>query len=252
MLEIQNLQAGYPGRLVLQEISAHFPAGKVSVVLGPNGCGKSTLIKALCGVLKAKGQALWDGMDLLNLAPKQRARQVACLHQSPPLTDLTAGQLVLCGRYPFQSWPRPYSPSDETAARISMEKLGILSLADRPLSQLSGGQRQKVYLAMAMAQDAPILLLDEPAAYLDVAHQLQLLRIIKDMAAQGKTVIAVLHDLQSALQIADHILRIEEGSIAAEGTPEPVFASGALDRVFGVRVQRISKEGRHLYFCTDQ
>lgn len=251
MIELKDLTAGYPGKPVLQGINAGFPAGKLTALLGPNGCGKSTLLKALCGVLKAQGQALWNGQDLLALAPRQRAQLVACMHQNPPHTELTAGQLVLCGRYPYQGWPRSYSASDEAAAREAMVRLGVEALCDRPLSQLSGGQRQKVYIAMALAQDAPILLLDEPTTYLDARHQLQLLRIMKDMAAEGKTVVAVLHDLQSALQTADHILLMEQGRAAAEGTPEEVFASGKLDQVFGVQVHRAFAGSAPLYYCTE-
>ena len=251
MLELRNLTAGYPGKPVLQSISAKFPAGKVTAVLGSNGCGKSTLLKALCGVLKAQGQALWDGQDLLALPSQERARLVACMHQSPPTTELTAGLLVLCGRYPHQSWLHSYGETDKAAAGAAMARMGVEALRGTPLSQLSGGQRQKVHIAMALAQDTPILLLDEPTAHLDIRHQLQLLRYAKELAAEGKTVVTVLHDLQSALGSADHILLMDNGSIAAEGTPEEVFASGQLEQVFGVRIHRIFTESHPLYYCTE-
>ena len=251
MVEIKSLTAGYFGKPVLQNLRGHFPAGKVTAILGPNGCGKSTLLKALSGVLKADGQVLWQEKDLLTLPPKLRARQVACLHQSPPATDLTAQQLALCGRYPYQSWPRTYTARDEAVAAAAMKRMGVEELKDRPLSQLSGGQQQKVHLAMALAQDAPILLLDEPTSHLDISHQLQLLRSMKALAAEGKTVVAVLHDLQSALGAADHILLMEEGRCAVEGTPEAVYASGQLEQVFGVRLLRVFTDGRPLYYCEE-
>lgn len=251
MIEVKDLCAGYPGKPVLQGIDANFPTGKITAVLGPNGCGKTTLLKALCGVLPVKGHVLAEGIDLLKLPPKERARQVAYLSQNRSVPDLTVGQLVLCGRYPHSSWPRTESPRDEAAVRTAMERLDIGLLADAPLSQLSGGQRQKAYIAMALAQDAPVLLLDEPTTYLDVRHQLQLLRLARELADEGKTVIAVLHDLQSALQTADHILLLDGGEAVTLGTPEEVFRSGLLDRAFGVRVCRTEVDGKYLYHCQE-
>lgn len=249
MLNIQNLSTGYPGKPVLQNIHASFPAGQITAVLGPNGCGKTTLLKALCGVLPAKGQVYLEDVDLMTLPAKQRAKQVAYLSQSRPVPDLTVGDLVLCGRYPYTAYPRQYTPEDEAAAQDAMARMGMEELARCPISQLSGGQRQKAYIAMALAQDARVILLDEPTTFLDVAHQLQLLALLRQLAREGKTVVAVLHDLQSAMQTADHILLLDKGCVAAQGTPETVFASGQLDRVFGVEVCRTSTEDRWQYYC---
>lgn len=252
MIELHSFQAGYPGKPVLMGIDAHFPTGQVTALLGPNGCGKTTLLKALCGILPAKGQALLDGTGLLTLPLRERARQVAYLSQDRPIPGLTAWQLVLCGRYPYQRWPRTYSDRDEHLVQLAMERMGVWQLRDAPLSQLSGGQRQKVYLAMALAQDTPVLLLDEPATYLDVRHQLQLLGLARTLAREGKTVIAVLHDLPSALQTADHILLMDGGKTVLQGTPEAVFASGLLDSVFGVQVRRTMIQGSWRYYCQEE
>ena len=225
------------------------PAGKITALLGPNGCGKTTLLKALCGILPAQGQVLLKERELLSLPAKHRARQLAYLSQSRPVPDLTVGDLVLCGRYPYTVYPRHYLPEDEGAARQALARMGIEELAEQPLSQLSGGQRQKAYIAMALAQDAQVLLLDEPTTYLDVAHQLQLLKLLRQLAQEGKTVVTVLHDLQSALQNADHILLLDQGRVAAQGTPEKVYASGMLDAVFGVKVCRTRADDRWHYYC---
>lgn len=252
MVKIQNLCAGYPGKPVLENLHASLPVGKITALLGPNGCGKTTLLKALCGVLPAKGQVYLDESDLLTLPAGQRAKQVAYLSQSRPVPDLMVQQLVLCGRYPYAGWPRAYSEEDEKIVWQALERMGLEELARCPVSRLSGGQRQKAYIAMALAQDAQVLLLDEPTTYLDVAHQLQLLALLQQLAQEGKTVVTVLHDLQSALQIADHILLLDKGCVAAQGTPEEVFASGKLDSVFGVRVCRIPVQGQWHYYCNEK
>lgn len=249
MLEVKDLCAGYNGKPVLKNLSATFPEGKITAVLGPNGCGKTTLLKALCGILPSRGQIQMDSTDLKKLLPREMAKRMAYLSQNRSVPDLTVGYLVLCGRYPHAGYR--YTKADEEAARKAMEMAGISDLADRPLIQLSGGQRQKAYIAMALAQDTPVILLDEPTIYLDIAHQLQLLRQLRALAEAEKTVVAVLHDLPGALGFADHILLMDGGEAVLQGTPEEVFRSGLLDQVFGVRVCRTEADGKYLYHCQE-
>ena len=189
MLEIQNLTVGYGGEPVLEDISLAIPRGKVTVIAGPNGCGKSTLLKAIAGILPAKGSIRLGGQELLTLSPRDLAQRIAYLPQNRQVPEITAKRLVLHGRFPYLSYPRRYSRRDEEIARQAMEALGIWDLADRNLAGLSGGQRQKVYIAMALAQDTPVVLLDEPNTFLDIAHQMQMMEQAKLLASEGKTVV---------------------------------------------------------------
>ena len=250
MLEIHNLCAGYPGNPVLQDVSMSFREGSVTVIAGPNGCGKSTLLKALAGILPSSGSARLDGLELLELDRRKLARKVAFLPQNRPVPEIVVKNLVLHGRFPYLTYPRRYRQEDHAAANTAMEKMGISDLADRSLSTLSGGQRQKVYIAMALAQDTPVVLLDEPNAFLDIAHQLQLMQLAKALAEEGKTVVAVLHDLSLALEWADSLALVSGGKCAIQGSPEEVFLSGYLDEVFGVQVKRMQTPGGWKYYFT--
>ena len=253
MLEIRDLTAGYPGQSVLSYVNLSVPKGKVTVIAGPNGCGKSTLLKALAGVLPSVGVVTLDGENISGLPPREQARKVAYLPQNRPVPEITAERLVLHGRFPYLSYPRRYRAEDYRIARDAMERLGISQLAERSLSTLSGGQRQKVYVAMALAQDTPLVLLDEPTTFLDIAYQLQLMSLARLLAGEGKTVVLVLHDLAMALERADHLVVMSDGAIAAQGDGETVFASGCLSKVFGVEVRQVhTPDGWKYYYGTKQ
>ena len=250
MLEIRNLTVGYTGRPVLQDVGLTIPDGKVTVLLGPNGCGKSTLLKALCGILPPKGgEVVLDGQNLLQLPRRTLAQKVAYLAQSRQVPDITAQRLVLHGRFPYLGYPRRYRKEDFDIARRAMEQMGVWELADTPLEKLSGGQRQKVYIAMALAQDTPAVLLDEPTTYLDITHQMQLMEHARALAGQGKTVLMVIHDLPNAFQTGDRLVLLNSGSVAAEGTPEELFASGKADDIFRVKLGRVRTEAGWRYYC---
>lgn len=249
MIEVKNLRTGYPGKTVLDGLSLTIPEGKVTVIAGPNGCGKSTLLKALCGMLPVQaGDILLDGRPIGGFAPKELARNVAYLSQSRRVPDITVERLVLHGRFPYLSYPRRYRSQDVQIARSAMARMGLTELAGTPVANLSGGQRQKAYIAMALAQDTRCVLLDEPTTYLDAAHQLQMMAHARLLCAEGKTVVMVLHDLPLALRSADHILVLGRDGLAAEGTPEAVFGSGCLKEVFGVELGRVSTETGWHYF----
>ena len=249
MLDIRNLSAGYPGNPVLTDISLSIPEGAVTVIVGPNGSGKSTLLKALAGILPASGSVRLEGLELLELSGRELARKVAFLPQNRAVPEITAKNLVLHGRFPYLSYPRRYRPEDHKTAEEAMEKMGISQLAHRNLSTLSGGQRQKVYIAMALAQDTPVVLMDEPNTYLDIAHQLQLMTLARLLAAEGKAVVLVLHDLAMALETADYLAVMENGTLLCQGDAETVFASGALRQAFGVTVNRLqTPDGWRYYY----
>ena len=253
MLEIKALSAGYGANPILKQIDLQVLPGQVTVLLGPNGCGKTTLLKTLCGILPAsEGSVKLDGEELLKLQPNLLARKVAYLAQGRQVPEITAERLVLHGRFPYLDYPRRYRPEDHAAARAAMEQMGISHLARTQLDQMSGGQRQKCYIAMALAQDTQVLLLDEPTTYLDIGHQLQLLRQAKALARQGKTVLMVIHDLSHALHTADRLVLMENGTVAAEGTPEALYESGAVERVFGVAIGRVRTEKGWRYYCEEE
>ena len=241
MLEIQHLTAGYGEKTILHDISLDFPPGTVTAILGPNGCGKSTLLKAAAGLLPLSGGEV--------LAPEPRARHIAYLPQSRTVPEMTVRQLVLHGRFPWLGWPRIYRAEDQAAVDDALRRLGIAELANLPLSALSGGTRQKCYLAMALAQGADTLLLDEPTSFLDIGCQLDLMSLCRELAAQGKAVAVVLHDLPLALGHGDRVAVLENGHLLALGAPEEIWSSGILDQTFGVRVLKIDTPKGAQFVC---
>ena len=248
MLEIRNLSAGYENEMILKDVSLSLPQGAVTIIAGPNGCGKSTLLKALAGIIQSTGSAVLEGEELLELSGKKLARKVAFLPQNRPGPEITVKNLVLHGRFPYLSYPRRYRQEDQEIAESVMARMGIGELADRQLNTLSGGQRQKVYIAMALAQDTPVVLMDEPNTFLDIAHQLQLMEQARSLAREGKTVVLVLHDLSLALEYADTLAVLHQGRCIFQGSPEEVFRSGCLNRAFGVDVRRIQTPDGWKYY----
>ena len=241
MLKLQHLTAGYGEKTILHDISLDFPPGTVTAILGPNGCGKSTLLKAAAGLLPLSGGEV--------LAPEPRARHIAYLPQSRTVPEMTVRQLVLHGRFPWLGWPRIYRAEDQAAADDALRRLGIAELANLPLSALSGGTRQKCYLAMALAQGADTLLLDEPTSFLDIGCQLDLMALGRELADQGKAVAVVLHDLPLALGHGDRVAVLENGHLLALGAPEEIWSSGILDQTFGVRVLKIDTPKGAQFVC---
>lgn len=249
MIEVRELCVSYRNTDVLHHVSVEFPIGSVTVLLGPNGCGKSTLLRAVLGLQpRSSGQILVSGETLEKLTSRRLARKVAYLPQSRGIPDISAFRMVLHGRFPYLSYPRRYRREDCQAALEALRLTGAEELAECFLSELSGGQRQKVYLAMAMAQETQAILMDEPTTYLDIQHQLEVMRISRELAARGKCVVLVLHDLCLALRVADRVAVLENGRIACCGTPESIYQSEILNRVFGVRFQRIWTESGWQYY----
>lgn len=249
MIEIQNLSAGYPGTPVLEDVSLTFPKGKVTVIAGPNGCGKSTLLKTLAGIHPhTSGRILIENREISAFKNGALARKVAYLSQSRQIPDITVRRMVLHGRFPYLSYPRRYRPQDMQMAEQAMARMGIGDLADRSLATLSGGTRQKVYIAMALAQDTPVILMDEPTTFLDIRHQLQIMEHARCLADSGKTVVLVLHDLPLALQTADRLAVLSDGKLQQWGDPETVCQSGCLGRVFGVALRRFRTETGWQYY----
>jgi len=250
MIELNRLSAGYSGRDILQNINLTLKDGCVTILLGPNGCGKSTLLRTACGLLpKHGGEILLDGIPLEEHTPRQTAQKVAYLPQSRSVPDITARRMVLHGRFPYLSYPRRYRPEDYAAADRALAQMDALDIADCSVTQLSGGQRQKVYLAMALAQQTGTILMDEPTTYLDIRHQMEVMRLARKLAEQGKAVVLVLHDLCLALETADELVVMSEGTVQQTGTPEEIYASGVLERIMGVALRRIETAAGRRYVC---
>ncbi len=253
MIELKNVCAGYSGDPVLQDISVTFPKGKVTVIVGPNGCGKSTLLKSIIRINPhTSGSILAEGTDISELTSQELARKVTYMAQNRQIPVITAMQMTLHGRFPYLSYPRRYRPQDREIAENCLKQLGILDLKNVSMSTMSGGQRQKVYIAMALAQDTPVVLMDEPTTFLDVSHQLQTMKQARIMANCGKTVVMVLHDLPLAMQTADYLAVMDKGKLAQFGTPEEVFLDTQLDRIFGITLCRFqTTNGWKYYYDTN-
>lgn len=236
-ITVRNLALGYGDVRVIDDLSLDFPAGAVTALIGPNGCGKSTLLKSLTRIVPpAAGRITIDGAPLEGYNAKALARKVAFLPQVLPVPEgITVRQLVAYGRSPHNDiWGR--LGSDDTAAvDAAIRQLEIAELADRQVADLSGGQRQRVWIAMIVAQHTPIVLLDEPTTFLDINHQVELLRFARRLASEGKTVIIVLHDLNQAFRYADHVAIMRSGRLVRAGIPRDVADADLLHDVFSIR-----------------
>ena len=236
-LKAQGLTLSYESRTVVDGLDLEIPQGKVTVVVGPNACGKSTLLRALGRLLKPRrGAVLLDGVELSRLPTKQIARTIGLLPQTPtPPEGITVADLVARGRQPHQKWWQQWSDDDERAVTEAMERTDVAALAERPVDELSGGQRQRVWIAMALAQDTDLLLLDEPTTYLDIAHQVEVLDLVRRLNRErARTVVAVLHDLNQAARYADHLVAMKAGRVIAQGAPRDVVTADLVHEVFGL------------------
>lgn len=236
LLCTENLCVGYGERTILQDVSLRIPDGKITALLGPNGCGKSTLLKTLVRLLKPQeGQVSWKGADLHRLPSLQVARHLALLPQTQPIPEgIRVRELVAYGRSPYTGFWGKLRAHDRDVISNAMRVTGIESLADRLASELSGGQRQRVWLATTLAQDTDYLLLDEPTTYMDLNHQVELMRLLRQLNQGGKTIISVLHDINQACRYCDHLVVMHQGQIVAEGIPDAILTPELLRQVFSV------------------
>lgn len=251
MIRVRNLCTGYFGKKIVKDVTMDFIPGEVLVLLGPNGSGKSTFLKAALGLLPVmSGEVLYDDVDMKQMKRKEIAQKAAFLSQSRNTPSIQALRMVLHGRFPYLSYPRQYSKKDHEIARNAMEVTGSLSYADSNVGELSGGQRQGVYLAMALAQDTETVFMDEPTTYLDINRQLQIMETAKDLARSGKAVVLVLHDIALALGGADRVAVFSEGSLCSIDTPQKIYESGILDEVFDIKIHSMNTPHGVQYYCT--
>ncbi|HHQ4049928.1 TPA: Fe(3+) dicitrate ABC transporter ATP-binding protein FecE [Citrobacter freundii] len=238
-LHTENLTVNYGTRQVLDGLTLALPSGKITALLGPNGCGKSTLLNCFSRLLiPTSGTVMLDDQPIDSLSSRQLAQRLALLPQHHLTPEgITVRELVSYGRSPWLSlWGR-LSMGDHSRVNVAMEKTQMHALADRRLTELSGGQHQRAFLAMMLAQDTPVVLLDEPTTWLDINHQVELMRLMDELKAQGKTVVTVLHDLNQASRYCDHLVVLANGRVTAQGTPEAVMQPEMLKRVFSVEAE---------------
>ncbi|MFI9306084.1 ABC transporter ATP-binding protein [Streptomyces triculaminicus] len=244
-LVVEQLTAGYPGHPVVHGVDLTVPEGQVVAVVGPNGCGKSTLLRSIARLHRPDSGTVRIGdADIWELAPRRAAHRIALLPQSPQAPEaVTVAGLVRYGRHPHQGLFRQWSRDDERAVRAALEATGTAALASRRLDQLSGGQRQRCWLAMVLAQETPIVLLDEPTSALDLGHAVDVLELVREVAAAGRTVMMVLHDLASAARYADVVVALRDGRIVAHGPSREVVDAALVRELYGIEADVLAAPG---------
>jgi iron complex transport system ATP-binding protein len=242
-LHTEAMTLAYDQAAIIQDLSVSIPSGQITALVGPNGCGKSTLLRGLARLLAPKGGAAFlDGKAIHQIPTRELAKQLGILPQSPVAPEgLTVRELVAQGRFPHQSWLQQWAEDDEAAVASALELTGMVAFADRPVDALSGGQRQRAWIAMTLAQETPIILLDEPTTYLDLAHQIEVLHLLERLNRhQGRTVVMVVHDLNHATRHATHLIAMCAGRVVAAGRPADVVTPGLLREVFGVEAEVVA------------
>lgn len=235
--QAQSLSLAYEDHEVIHELSLAIPSGQITALVGPNGSGKSTLLKGLARLMRPTYGAVYlDSQAIHRLPTKQVARRLAMLPQRPEAPDgLTVRELVAFGRFPHQGFFGVLTQEDDAKIDQALEITGIAALADQSLGELSGGQRQLAWVAMALAQDTQLLLLDEPTTFLDMAHQIEVLDVLKRLnQAHGRTIVMVLHDLNMAARYSSHMVVIREGKLLSQGTPWDIMQPEVLAAAFDV------------------
>lgn len=238
-LRTENLTAGYDGKRIINNLNLTLPGGKITALLGPNGCGKSTLLKCFSRLLTPDAGEIWLGNQTLNgISTRQLARRLTLLPQQHYVPEgVTVRELVSYGRSPWLPiWGRLSTQDRESIERV-LERTGIAALAEQPLSALSGGQRQRTFLALLLAQDTPLVLLDEPTTWLDINHQVELMKLMRELQLMGKTVVTVLHDLNQASRYCDHLVVLAGGQVQAHGPAETVLTPEMLREVFSLEAE---------------
>lgn len=237
-----SVTVGYGQRTIIRDLSATFPAGKITTIVGPNGCGKSTLLRAMSGLLNLDtGTVSVDGQNISDMKRKDVARILGMLPQSPVAPEgLLVSDLVARGRHPHQAWFRQWSSTGEDAVFEALKQTGSADLASRTLDELSGGQRQRVWISMVLAQNTDILFLDEPTTYLDLATSVDILELVDSLRQElGRTVVMVLHDLNLAVRYSDYLVVMKDGQVIASGTPAEVITAELLQEAFDLRARVI-------------
>lgn len=250
LLDVREVSVSLGGTKILHDVTFRVHVGERIALIGPNGAGKTTLLRTLIGLLPFDGTLKLAGRAFSDWSARDRARQIALVRQQTPLAvDFTVSEIVALGRAPHLGWMDALAEADRQTVDLALDALDLQDLSDRPVPSLSGGEQQRVFLAQALAQDAPLLLLDEPTAHLDIRHQLDLLRRVERLSDEGRTVIAAIHDLGLAARFADRILVLARGRLVADGSPDEVLTPDRLREVFRVSADVDATEaGLHIRY----
>ena len=237
IIKAQNICVSINDKEIVHNLSLEIPEGKVTAIIGPNGCGKSTTLKALSRILPYKGSVSFKGQEMSALSQREFAKCLAILTQSPQApADLTVNDLVEMGRFPHRSFLGRAGKDDKEHVEWALEQTGVTTMRYRLLNTLSGGERQRAWIAMALAQRPEVLLLDEPTTYLDICHQLEIMQLITRLNQElGLTVVMVVHDLNHAIMYADHVVVVKAGQLVTSGAPREIITADLLAEVFRVK-----------------
>lgn len=252
-LELKHITTGYDGRAIIENLDLVIPEGKITALIGANGCGKSTLLKTICRIIKPmEGHVFLDGQDMHTMDSRELAKKVAILPQNPSAPGaLTVRDLVMYGRAPHKSSLFSRSTKkDRDMVEWALKETDLLDYADREISNMSGGQRQRAWIAMAIAQDTDILFLDEPTSFLDVAHQMDVLHMVDHLNKKyGKTIVMVIHELNEAARFSDYLVAMKQGKVLYQGKPHDVFHNDMLRQVFGIDATIMNDPRTGAPFC---
>lgn len=242
MIEIKNLSFSYGNTPFIEDLNLSLENGTLTALIGENGSGKSTFLKLIAGTESpTAGNVILDGKDIRKTPAADRAKRLSYFPQSRPIPDMSALETAVMGRYPYTRGKFRTPKEDIRIAEKAMERMGISHFSERNMQTLSFGERQKVYLAMLLAQDAPNCLFDEPTNFMDISAKFSMLETLLSMKAEGKCILCVLHDISLAMQYADRIIVMKNGSVFADGTPDALFENGAVANAFGVCIERYGK-----------
>ena len=251
-ISTKNLNISYGNLDIVKDLNLDIPKGKITTIIGSNGCGKSTILKTIARIIQPKsGDIFVNNINIKDQSPKELAKAVAILPQSPQApSGLTVEELIAYGRFPHQKGFGKMRKEDNDIVTWALQSTGIEEFRDRPIEALSGGQRQRAWIAMALAQQTDILILDEPTTYLDLAHQLEILKLLEELnRKQGTTIVMVIHELNNAARFADHMIGVKKGKVICQGSAEEVMTKENLKELFNIDAEIVQDPRNNKPVC---
>ncbi|MCI6668675.1 MAG: ABC transporter ATP-binding protein [Romboutsia timonensis] len=251
-ISTKNLNISYGNLDIVKDLNLDIPKGKITTIIGSNGCGKSTILKTIARIIQAKsGDIFVNNINIKEQSPKELAKVMAVLPQSPQApSGLTVEELISYGRFPHQKGFGKMKKEDEDIVTWALKSTGIEEFRERPMEALSGGQRQRAWIAMALAQQTEILILDEPTTYLDLAHQLEILKLLEELnRKQGTTIVMVIHELNNAARFADHMIGVKKGKVVCQGTAHEVMTKENLKELFNIDAEIVEDPRNNKPVC---